>query len=123
MAFEALVTVPLNSDGTGAVTAHSGLLQAKLKKVRYVHAASGTMTGTPSLSLTGTTTGTTFLAVAAITGGGTDQEWVPQQLSNKNSDGTATTNYTDIAVAEDITVAMANAGANKSGTLYLTVGD
>lgn len=123
MAFETITAVALTSTAGGAVAATTGVLAGKLKKVRYVQDPTTPFTGTPSLTLTGALTGTNLLTVAAITGGSTNQEWMPQQLSNKNSDGTATTAFVDMPVGEGITLAMVAAGANKLGTLYIITGD
>jgi len=121
-----LITVNIATDGSGAFTQKTPEINGNLLQMRYVVDGTTPLPNTADLSITGTQTGISYFSTTDV---GSSSFTKAIRQATHDTAGVASLYAAagepveaEMAVAEQLTVTVANGGDTKVGTLYLWVG-
>lgn len=121
-----LVTVSILTSGAGAFTTKTPEINGSLLQMRYVVDGTSPLPNTADLSIAGTQTGISYFSTGDVGGSSFTKEI---RQATHDTAGAASLYAAggepveaEMAVAEQLTVTVANGGDTKIGTLYLWIG-
>jgi hypothetical protein len=119
-------TIAITTDGSGDFVGYSGVVNGRVLEIRLVVPGTNGLAATSDLTITNELTGAAILTLTDQNGSGT---WAPRQATHDSSGAAALLAAGGKPVLEPSVVAesriklvVAQGGATKLGTLYLTVG-